>query len=83
VNRSFEMKEISLLSSHNLASASQAVWTNGTRTLALAHVIPDDSRSPRAVDERSVEVVTKDHVDEVIFPADWALSRMLRAHLSS
>jgi hypothetical protein len=67
---------------HDLTSAPHTIWANRAWAMPVSHVVPDDESSSRAKEVGSVVLVTEDHIDEVFFPANWAFSRILRAHLS-
>lgn len=68
--------------SHYLTAAAQTIWTDRTRTLSLTHVLPGNDGAVWTDNERWVKVVAKCNIDEIFLPADWAFSRMLRAHLT-
>lgn len=67
---------------HQLATAPHAVGTNWTRTLTLGHLVLVNKCAPGTNDKGRTVVVAESSIDEVLFPADWAIRHMLRAHLS-
>jgi hypothetical protein len=67
---------------HDLTSAPLAIWANRAWAPPVSHAVSDDEGSPRAEEVGSVILVTEDHIDEVFLPANWALGRILCAHLS-
>ena len=67
---------------HHPATTTQTVRTNRTRTLAVSHVVTNVEQAAWASQEGRMEELTESNIDEILFPADWAFSRMLSAHLS-
>ncbi len=64
---------------HNTASG-MAVGTHGTWTEALGHLDFADSCAVGADQQRRVEGRAELDIDQVYFPAHWAVSGVLRAH---
>ncbi len=64
---------------HNTASG-MAVGTYGTWTEALGHLNFVDSCAVGTDQQRRVEGPAELDIDQVYFPAHWAVSGVLRAH---
>lgn len=66
---------------HHHTTAVPAVGTDWAWTVAVSHVHPVDVGSDGAVDEWWMEVFAKLDVDQIIFPAGWAVhGDVLHAH---
>ncbi len=64
---------------HNTASG-MAVGTHGAGAEALGHLDFADRCAVGAEQERRVEGPAELDIDQVYFPAHWAVSSVLRAH---
>jgi len=66
---------------HHHTPAVPTVWTDRTWTVTFSHVNAVDDGTVEAVEELWVEEVAEFDIDQIIFPAGWAVrGDVLSAH---
>ncbi len=67
---------------HDRAATPQAVWADRARALTVSHIIPNEGCAVGADKIGRVIRMAECNIDEIFFPADWAIRRIGCAHLS-